>query len=335
MSHMFGTAHRRGALTLLCAAMLVPAVAEAQRVEGSFQRSLSVAGAPSIDVVSGSGRIEVRPGSANRVEVSARIVADDGWGSRRALPAAERVRRLEANPPIEQSGNVVRIGHINDEDLRNDVSISYTLTVPAASSIVASTGSGSQHIEGINGNVKATSGSGSLTCRTVGGDLRAATGSGSISVDGVRGAFHATTGSGEILATGLAGRITSTTGSGEIDLTQTGSGSVNVSTGSGSIHVRGANGPVDASTASGSLQIQGRMSDDWSLSSASGRITIDLPSNQGFELDARTGSGRIQSDFPLTISGVVDRRSLRGATQGGGRLLRVRTSSGGITLRRS
>jgi hypothetical protein len=327
---------RRAGLAIIVSLACVPAVAEAQRAEGSFQRTLTVNGPVSVDVVSGSGRIDVRAGSAGRVEVSAKIQASDSRGWRgTTLSPEERVRRIEANPPIEQTGSTVRIGHIADEDLRNGVSITYTLTVPAATTLNARTGSGAIHVEGVDGRVEASTGSGSLTLMNIGGGVRASTGSGHVTADGVRGSFHATSGSGRIQGNGVSGAITATTGSGSIDVAQTGPGNVEISTGSGSVRARGVRGMLEATSSSGTVDVQGELSGDWRLSSSSGGITIALPPNAGFELDASTSSGRINTDFPITVSGTVDRRSLRGSTKdGSGRLLRVRTASGRITIRR-
>ena len=327
---------RRTGLAIIVSLAFAPAAAEAQRAEGSFQRTLTVSGPVTVEVTSGSGRIDVRTGSAGRVEVSAKIQASDNSGWRRtALTPEERVRRIEANPPIEQSGGTVRIGHIADEDLRNGVSISYTLSVPAATTLNARTGSGGVHIEGVDGRVDASAGSGSMTFRNIGSSLRASTGSGSVTADSVRGAFHATSGSGRIQATGVSGAITATTGSGGIDVAQTGPGDVEISTGSGSVRARGVRGALQATSSSGDVDVQGELSGDWRLSASSGSITIALPPNAGFQLDASTGSGRINTDFPVLVSGNVDRRSLRGSTKdGSGRLLRVRTASGSISIRR-
>jgi hypothetical protein len=321
------------ALVALLSIMLLPAAAVAQRVHGSFQRTLTVSGPADIEVVTGSGRIEVRQGAAGRVEISARLQADDSWGWRRSpLSAEERVRRIEAAPPIEQKGSTVRIGHITDDDLRDGVSISYTLTLPPGASLKAKTGSGSQEIDGVDGNIEASSGSGSLTIRRS-GSLRASTGSGSITADRIGGALHANSGSGSIHAAGVTGAITAKTGSGGIDVTQTGSGEVDVSSSSGSVRLQGVRGGVRASTSSGGLTIQGELSGDWRLSTASGQLTVDLPPSQRFDLDANTTSGRIDVDFPVTVTGTIGRRSLRGAVQGGGPLLHVRTASGGISIR--
>ncbi len=329
--------HRGTAMALLAAIALVPGCAEleAQRAEGSFQRTLTVSGPPEIEIVTGSGRIEVRQGPAGRIEITGRIRASDGWdwSPRSPLSPEERVRRIEADPPIEQSGGVVRIGRLADKELSQGVSISFTLTVPAASSVRSKTGSGSQHLEGVDGSIEASSGSGSLTLKEVGGRSKASSGSGSITAETVGGAFHASAGSGSIRATGVRGPSIAKTSSGSIDLEQTGAGDVEVASSSGSVRVRGVRGAVQGSTSSGSLTIQGEPSAAWRLSASSGHVDVNLPSTQGFELDANSQSGRIDVDFPVTVTGAVGRHSLRGSARGGGPLLHVRTSSGGISIR--
>jgi hypothetical protein len=316
-------------------AALVPASASAQRAEGSFERTLTVGATPEVEISAGSGRIEVRAGSSNRVEITARIRAGDwgsGWFGRSGLSPEERVRRVQEKPPVDQSGNRIRIGYFSSEEWREGVSISFTIAVPAGANVVARTGSGSQQIEAVAGSVESHAGSGSLTLRGIGTGLRASTGSGSITVDGVRGAFHATSGSGSIRGTGIAGAMTAKTSSGGIDLEQAGSGEVDVSSSSGTVRVRGVRGGLQASTSSGGLIVEGALASGWRLSASSGSIRIDLPRDQGFDLDATTGSGSIKVDFPVTVTGTAGRRSLQGSAQGGGPLLRVRTSSGGISI---
>jgi hypothetical protein len=320
-------------LAVMAVVALAPATARAQRVEGGFQRTLTVSGQADIDIVTGSGQIDVRQGGAGRVEITARIRADDGWGrSRSSLSAQERVRRIEANPPVEQNGNTVRIGHMTQDELRDNVSISYVVTIPPGAALRSRTGSGSQQID-VDGSVDAHSGSGSLRIRRA-GSVRASTGSGGVTADTVAGAFHATTGSGSIEAGRVGGAITAKTGSGGIEITQTASGDVDVSSSSGTVRVRGVRGGVHASTSSGGIHIQGELARDWRLSASSGHVTVDLPPRQGFTLDATSNSGGIDVDFPITVSGRIDRRSVRGAVDGGGPLLQVRTTSGGISIQK-
>jgi hypothetical protein len=314
------------------AAALIPASAHAQRADGTFERTLTVAERPEIDIDSGSGGIEVREGAAGRIEVRGQIRAWD-WGVRRGRYTPEEgIKRIQANPPVTQSGNVIRIGRIDDDELRNGVSITYEVIVPAPSMLRAKSGSGSQRIEGVTGGVDASSGSGSIVVRRSRGRVKASTGSGGITADAIGGELDASTGSGSITGTGIGGAIRAQTSSGGIEVTQTAAGDVDATSSSGSVRVRGVNGGVRASTSSGGLTVEGQMAREWRLSSSSGHVTVDVPGTQGMEVDANSNSGSINVDFPVTVTGTVGKRSLRGSARGGGPLLYVRTSSGGISI---
>lgn len=323
---------RRAAVIVAAVMLMTACTVEAQRVEGSFEKTLTVGPQTEIEIMSGSGSIEVRQGSGGRVEIRAKVRAGDWGWSRSGVSAQERVKRVEANPPIEQQGNTVRIGDIKDPDLRDGVSISYDVTVPPGTALRSKSGSGSQRIEGVDGDVVVSTGSGSVNVRRSGGRVRASTGSGGVTAQDVGGAFEASTGSGSIDGDGVKGPISARTSSGSIEVTQIGGGDVEASSSSGSIRVRGVQGGVRASTTSGSLAIEGQMARDWRLSSASGHVTVNVPGSQGFELDASSSSGRIDTDFPITVSGTIGKHALRGAARGGGPLLHVRTSSGGISI---
>lgn len=319
------------ALTVITIASVPPPTAAAQAAEGSFDRTLNVTGPVDLEVKTGSGTIEVRPGTTGRVQVSGRIRAHKYW-SFSGLDPAEKVRRLEANPPIEHNGNVIRIGRIEDEDLRNNVSISYVLFVPTETTLRAASRSGRQIIEGLRGPVEAKSGSGSVTVRRIQGEVNASTGSGSIAIDSAQGGLRASTGSGSIDASNVTGALTAKTGSGSVEASLVGQGDVEVSTGSGSIRVDGVHGRLRATSGSGSIDAEGSPAGEWRLSAASGSITVQLPNAAAFDLDARTSSGRIASAHPVTVVGTIGRREIRGAVRGGGPLLYLRTSSGGIDI---
>jgi hypothetical protein len=307
--------------------------AQAQEAVGSFQRTLTVTGPVDLDVQSGSGRIEVRSGQPGRIEINGRITASN-WGFFESRASAqERVRRIEANPPVEQSGNRVRIGRIDDEELRNHVSIGYTLVVPAETTLVSQTGSGSHLIEGLRGAISASAGSGSIRIREAGTDVRASTGSGSIHAETVAGSFVASSGSGSIEGVNVKGSVNVRSGSGSIDVSQAGGGPVEASSSSGSINLTGLRGGLRASTSSGTLRVQGEQTSEWRLSSSSGSVTVELAGSPAFALDAHSNSGRIDTQYPVTVGGMIGRRELRGSVNGGGPLLHVRTSSGGIRIR--
>lgn len=308
------------------------AQAQVMSAEGSFQRSLTVTGPVELDVSTGSGSITVREGTSARVEVRGTIKARRNWlGS--GPSAEEKVRRLEENPPVEQTGNIIRIGRIDDEDLRRNVSISYDITTPADTALRSKTGSGSQSIMGLKGAVEASTGSGSVTLAHIGGGARVSTGSGGVRLNNIKGRVEASTGSGSIEGTDIAGSFRGSTGSGGVRLQQTAAGDVDVSTGSGSVTLEGVKGSVRARTGSGGVEIAGEPIGRWDVHAGSGSVVVRLPSNAAFDLDARTNSGSVTADHPVTVVGTMRRGEMRGKVRGGGQLVELRTGSGSIRIR--
>lgn len=305
--------------------LTITAAVSAATAEGSFARTLTVTGPVDLDVTTGSGNIVVRAGASGAVGISARIRARGG-------EAEEKVRRLEASPPIEQEGNKIRVGYIGDRWLGRNVSISYELTVPRETQLRSRTGSGDQEIDGVQGPVSAHTGSGELTVSGIGDEVEAATGSGSIEIANVAGRTQLSTGSGSIRGSGLGGAISARTGSGSIRLEQTATGDVEVSTGSGGIAVRGVRGTLRARTGSGAIEVDGEPTGEWRLDTGSGNIEVRLPTQPSFDLLAQTSSGSIDVDHPLTVRGRIGRHQVQGKVRGGGVLLVARTNSGNIRI---
>lgn len=304
-------------LIILGAAFLTAAspfaVVGSGNAEGSFDRTLTVTGPVDLDVATGAGAIAVTAGQGGTVHVLAHIKAR-GHGS---LSAEEQVKRLQQNPPIEQNGNSIRIGQINDDDLKRDVTISYDLVVPADTRLNSTTGSGSQSIADVKGPVHATTGSGSVTVRNTGTDVRLQTGSGGIT------------------ATQVSGAAVLQTGSGSIHLEQTAPGDVRAQTGSGSVDLKGIAGGLRAQTGSGHVTITGAPTADWSIQTGSGGIDLSVPGNANFNVDARAGSGGVSVDLPVTVEGSIRRGELHGKVGSGGPTVELRTGSGAIELRKS
>jgi DUF4097 and DUF4098 domain-containing protein YvlB len=257
--------------------------------EGRFARDLTVSGPVELDVRTGSGDIDVRPGGGNSVRITARIRA-------RGEDAAGKVRRIEADPPIEQQGNVIRIGRIEDRELRRNVSISYEISTPRDTRLAAHSGSGDVVVEGI------------------GNGLAARTGSGDIRVRGVAGAFSAHTGSGEIVGS-LAG-----------------SGDVNAWTGSGDIDVRGVRGGLQARTGSGDVSAEGMATGAWDIKTGSGDVEARLAPEASFDVRLTAGSGRLSLEHPLASRTSTSRHRLEGRAGSGGPLISVTTGSGDVRV---
>jgi hypothetical protein len=262
--------------------------------EGSFDRTLNVTGLVDLDLQTGSGRLEVRAGSSSAVVIHGSIRVNEGLFN--FTGAEQRVRAIESNPPIQQNGNVIRIGHMDDPELRRGVSISYEISVPAETKLRSQTGSGTVIVEGIRGPVNASTGSGSVIIARVSDEVRAHTGSGRMQLDAIRGNLDAHTGSGSIRGSQIGGSIIADTGSGTVDLEQTDTADIRAHTGSGGVNIH---------------------------TSAKG----------GFELRAHTGSGQITVDRPMTIHGTIGRHEVMAKVGGGGNaIVDVRTGSGSIRI---
>ncbi|HEY1802792.1 MAG TPA: DUF4097 family beta strand repeat-containing protein [Terriglobales bacterium] len=298
--------------------------------EGSFHRIISVTGAVNLDIATGSGNVNVRTGGGNQVQITGHIRAGSWMGD--SAEAEGKVKKLEANPPIQQSGNDIRIGHIDDPELRHNVSISYEVVVPENTQLHSHTGSGDQQIDGLHGMVEVGSGSGRLTVSDIGDSVRAEAGSGDVEIHDVKGNLHAKTGSGTIHAVQIAGGFEGETGSGNITLEQVSEGSVRAHTGSGDLELHILRGSLDAQTGSGTISVDGDPTGAWTLHTGSGDVHLKLTAAASFDLDARTSSGELSVNQPITVLGTIGKKEIRGKVRGGGVPVNVETGSGDIRV---
>lgn len=302
---------RKISLTVLLLCLALPAVMFA-RAEGKFDRTLTVNGPVTMDLTTGSGNVTVRTGGSNQVVIHGVVRGSNDWFGGDAESA---VRAVESNPPIEQSGNSIRIGYNLPEESKRHVSISYEVTVPSDTALQAHSGSGDIGVEGLRKNVTVTTGSGDVNLRDLGPQSNARTGSGSIKGQDIALPFTAHTGSGGVQA----------------DLT--GNGNADVESGSGDVRLRGLKGGLRARTGSGDITVDGNVQSGWNLHTGSGSVRMSVGSSQGFNLYARTGSGSIHSDLPITMQGNLNRHELKGTVRGGGPDVEVSTGSGDVELK--
>jgi hypothetical protein len=270
----------------LATAALALAAVPALATEATFERTLTVNGRVELSVATGSGSIHITRGSGNRVHVFGRVKS--GWGG-----SDEKVREIAANPPIEQTGNIVRVG-THHENLHN-ISIDYDVEAPADAYLDAGSGSGNVTDDGVGENAKLN------------------------------------TGSGSIHATGLHGSFSVNTGSGNIYAEQTGGGEVKANTGSGTIELKNVNGGLRAETGSGNIRVNGSPTAEWKLQTGSGSVDFS-PGNTAFTLDASTGSGTVHTNHEMVVQGSFDRHHVTGKFNGGGPTVRIETGSGDISV---
>jgi len=314
--------------------LMLASTAAFARVNGSFSRTFKVSGPVDLTVQTGSGDIVVRSGEVSDVQVNAKIRAGEGgwFDSSGGTSAEEKVRRIEQNPPIQQNGNTIVIGRIEDRELQRNVSISYEITVPAETKARTQTGSGDQTIQDIAGPLRAQTGSGNVRVSKIGGETRVSTGSGEVRIDTIKGRVYASTGSGTVEARGVSGGFSAETGSGDVTLEQASPGDVVAKTGSGSVKLKNVRGAVEARTGSGEVEVNGDPTGAWEIHTGSGSITLQVPSQTGFDLDARSSSGSVTVNRPVTVQGTMKRNRVQGKVGSGGVLLSLETGSGDIRL---
>jgi len=308
MQTRWNPSRKAAAGILVAMSMFLPAVALA--AERSFDRTLTVNGPVTLRVSTGSGYIHVSPGSDNQVHIVGHVKSSNSWwgGS-----SDDAVLKVASNPPINQAGNIIRVGEGSDDFMRH-VSIDYEITTPANTMLTAESGSGDLQLANLNGTVRAHTGSGSIRADKLGAGSRLETGSGSIE------------------ATNLMGSTTLQTGSGEVRAGLGSAGDVVAGTGSGSIKLTNVQGGIKAETGSGSLEISGQPTSPWKLETGSGDITLQVGSNARFTLDAETGSGSVKTDLPLTMRGSMDKHHVTGTVNGGGPTIKAETGSGEIRI---
>ena len=270
------------AVVAAAALAVVPALAS----EATFDRTLTVGRRAELSVSTGAGNINITSGTGNQIHIFGRVKS--GWGGNE-----QQVRAIAANPPIEQTGGIVRIG-ARHENLHN-ISIDYEIQAPEDAYLDASSGSGDINVQGVGENARLS------------------------------------TGSGNIRATGLHGGFMLNTGSGNIYAEQTSQGDVKAQTGSGSIELRNLHGGLRAGTGSGSIKVGGMPASDWKLETGSGNVEL-WTSNAALTLDASTGSGSIHSDQEITTQGAQSHHRMTGKLHGGGPMVRIETGSGDIRI---
>jgi len=255
----------------------------------TFDRNLTFTGKLELTVGDASGNIQIRHGSSGQIHIHGTVRANHAGEEQAA-------RDIAANPPIEQNGNVIRIGEHGDHpENHHNVSIDYVIEAPAGATLVAATGSGNITDDGVGQDSKLVSGSGNVT------------------------------------ATGLEGGFKVQTGSGNIAVENSGGGDAKVQTGSGKIDVKGMHGALIAQTGSGEIRAEGTPSSPWKLQAGSGNIDLTTGS-AALTLDASTGSGNIKSDRPMTAETTDDKHHIKAQINGGGPEVRVESGSGEIRV---
>ena len=288
------------------------------KIERTVEKTFSVQPGGTLRVSTQGGEIRVSPSTDGTVKVTARQKINASSDAE----ADELLKKLELT--IEQNGNEISAVAKYEKNLGvhwgswPPVNVEFIVTVPASFATKLNTSGGGITVGDLAGNVDARTSGGSIRLGKIGAEIEAHTSGGSITLDESRGKVRLSTSGGSI----TAGRV---------------GGAADLSTSGGSIKIESATGLLRAATSGGSVSagLAGPLAGDCSLSTSGGGVRVTVDAAAAFQLDASTSGGRVEADG-LTIKLEKSNRGqthLVGSVNGGGPLLKLRSSGGNVTVK--
>jgi hypothetical protein len=252
-----------------------------------------------------------------------RIVAKQRINATTEAEADELLKKLELT--FEQNGNDVRVSSKYERQppgirFRSwpPVNVDLEITVPPAFATDLNTSGGAITVGNLTGKADVRTSGGTIKLGKMGGPVDARTSGGSISLEEARGPAELKTSGGNI----SVGRV---------------AGPADLSTSGGSIKIDAVSSSLRAHTSGGSIRanITGPLTEECSLTTSGGSVSVTVDKTAAFRLDASTSGGGVDASG-LTIAlekSTRDRGRLAGTVNGGGPMLKLRSSGGGISVR--
>jgi hypothetical protein len=210
-------------------------------------------------------------------------------------------------------------------------SVHWEVQVPAQTQLDIDTSGGRIKIEGLRSDARLKTSGGGIAVRDHVGDLNGDTSGGGIALERVRGRVRVETSGGGIQGMEIDGPIDAETSGGSVRLDRV-SGDIRAHSSGGGIHIHEAGARVEADTSGGGIEASFAKGNarGGSLETSGGGIEVSVDPSVGLRIDASGNS--VHADLPITVQGSVHRGKLQGTLGGGGELLRLHTSGGGVRI---
>jgi hypothetical protein len=317
-------------LVLLLAGSYAMFAATEETIQKTF--TLDPGGTVVVDVDFGS--IEVTTNSESAVSV-------DVWRNVTRKSKADEEAFLRDNPvKISQEDTVVTVksrsgARLSWSGWRNRNEAKYTIRVPARFNARLNTAGGGIGVNDLTGEVKAGTSGGGLRFARVHGPLEGNTSGGGIRVNDCEGTIRIETSGGGIEVLGGSGSLKGHTSGGGVTVKNFG-GPASVETSGGGLTLENIKGGLTGSTSGGPVNavLVSPVSSAVSLSTSGGGVTVRVSDKAAFNLDASTSGGSVSCDLPVTVQGKLERSRIRGTVNGGGEPVMLRSSGGGIHVRK-
>ncbi|MBI1925900.1 DUF4097 family beta strand repeat protein [Candidatus Poribacteria bacterium] len=306
-------------------------------VEDKIEKTFQVAPGGRLTIDSDRGSIEVRTAARNVVDVEIEKKV-----KRKDTRAATEIFKDFVVTLEQKNGRdvVITAKHKRGKDFwnngRNQLSVHFRITVPQKYNVDLKTARGSISIVALEGEVRVQTSGGSLHFGEIKGALWGQTSGGSIDLKGCQGNVYIKTSGGSLDVGNVDGEVEVETSGGSIHIASV-KGNVTARTSGGGIRVEEA-GQVIATTSGGSIEahISRQPKGDCALETSGGSVTAYLADDIAVNVDAQTSGGRVSTDLPvaMTVQGEMSKNKLQGTINGGGPLLKLRTSGGNMRLLR-
>jgi hypothetical protein len=236
----------------------------------------------------------------------------------------------------------------DEENWRHGVSVSFVIYVPETVSSDLQTSGGNIHLSDLTGTENFSTSGGNLHLANLAGKITGSTSGGNVAISDSKNDIELRTSGGNMHASNCEGTITMETSGGNLHLqnvkgtihaTTSGGhidgdgidGELRTSTSGGNIHLDNLTCSLNASTSGGSIDVTIKKTGKFvELENSGGNIHLTLPGGQGYNL--AISADKIESEKLTNFSGTMDSHNWEGTLNGGGVPVRVRGSSGHVTL---
>jgi hypothetical protein len=197
------------------------------------------------------------------------------------------------------------------------VQVDFLITVPVSASVELKTSGGDVVVGDLAGEVRAHTSGGDVKLGSIGGEIDASTSGGNVSLVEGRGNVRLSTSGGNVSVDHIVGTAV-------------------LKTSGGDIKIESVENTLMAETSGGDVKagFKGALKGDCELSTSGGEVRATVSRDAAFHLDASTSGGEVNaSGLTITIDrGGAGKSSLAGLVNGGGPLLKLRSSGGNIDV---
>jgi DUF4097 and DUF4098 domain-containing protein YvlB len=287
------------------------------KIERDVEKTFQVQPGVHINVSTAGGEIRIE--SSNDPVV--KIVAKEHIRAGSDAEADIMLQKLDLK--LEQNGNEVNATATYESSMGfhfgswPPVQVDFIVTVPASASADLKTSGGDIIVGDLEGAVRAHTSGGDVKLGSIGGNIDASTSGGNVVLGEGRSSVRLSTSGGNVSAKHLVGPS---------DLRTSG----------GDIKVDSVENTLKAETSGGDVKagFDGELKGYCYLSTSGGQVKASVGKQFGFHLDAATSGGEVEaSGLTITIDhGGMGRSSLAGLVNGGGPVLKLRSSGGDIEV---